>query len=137
MTELDDFRPRIRNWSRAFRNRRRQGTSPLEAVLRELRKQAGVVESWPDDPHPGRIDYKDADLLDQCALRLSRDRLDVLRIEYLDRSPGIYESEQDARIAERRKSRLLGLKSSKWWRSFVTDAETGLMILVHNAEDHL
>ena len=136
MTELDDFRPRIRNWSRAFRTRHRQGTSPLEAVLRELRRQAGVVEPGWSEPSE-RIDFKDADLLDQCALKLSRDRLDVLRIEYLDRHPAEYESEREALVAERRKSRVLGLRSSKWWRSFVTDAETGLMLLVHNAEDKL
>jgi hypothetical protein len=40
-------------------------------------------------------------------------------------------------VAERRKSRVLGLRSSKWWRSFVTDAENGLMLLVHNAEDKM
>jgi hypothetical protein len=133
--ELDAFRPRIKNWARAVRNRIRRGTSPTYEVMHILQMQAGndapapVIEGCP------RIDNADAQLLDQCALRLSPDRLNVLRREYLDvRTTLDYENVGDAKRAEYRRARLCGLRSANEWRIFLRDAERALMIRVHSVE---
>jgi hypothetical protein len=134
--ELQAFRPRIWNWARAFRNRLHRGQSPLAAVMRELAMRAGAKapNPIPDDMYC-KIDYKDADLLDQCALKLSRERLDILRIEYLDTHSTLdYETDSDCRRAMRSRARAMGLKSSRYWKEFLLDAENALMLRVHAVE---
>ena len=138
MTELDAFRPRIVNWARAFRNRRHIGSSPLYQVMRQLQMQAGTPSPAPVSEPGIRIDWKDASLLDQCALRLSPARLDVLRIAYLDRvSTEDFDTDKDFKRAEHKRARLVGLKSSRHWRAFLQDAEMALMDRVHTTENAL
>jgi hypothetical protein len=104
--------------------------------MRELAMRAGAKapNPIPDDMYC-KIDYRDADLLDQCALKLSRERLDILRIEYLDTHSTLdYETDSDCRRAMRSRARAMGLKSSRYWKEFLLDAENALMLRVHAVE---
>ena len=135
MTELDAFRPRIINWARAYRDRTARAQSPLAVVLHNLKMQAGSGAAVVIDELSGRIDQKDADLLDSCAKRLPRDHLRVLRIAYLERRTTLdYETEQDARRADHARARRLGLASGRQWRRLLAEAEEALMLRVHSVE---
>jgi hypothetical protein len=136
MTELDAFRPRIINWARAYRDRSSRAQSPLAVVLHDLKMRAGT--NGPAevlDELSGRIDQRDADLLDGCAKRLARDHLRVLRMAYLERRTTLdYETEQDARRADHVRARRLGLESGRQWRRLLFEAEEALMLRVHSVE---
>ena len=134
MSELDDFRPRIRNWGRVYRNRFHRSQSPLAVVLHDLQMQAGRGSAPVSEGLPS-LDYQDAALLDSCALKLDRNRLEVLRIEYLDGHTSMtYDTAADARRAEHLKARKAGVQSRRYWMAFVVDAEAALMRLVQSRE---
>lgn len=133
--ELDAFRPRIRNWARALRNRAPRCTSPTYEVMRRLMMQAGGEGPAPVIERGERIDLEDARLLDSCALRLGEERLAILRREYLDvRTTLDSETLQDVKRAEHKRARLCGLRSAQEWRAFLLDAERALMNRVHAVE---
>lgn len=136
--DLEAFRPRIRNWARAMRNREPRGTSITYEVMRRLAMQAGNDAPAPVSEGSERIDLEDAQLLDRCALRLGEERLAILRREYLDvRTTLDCETLQDVKRAEHKRARLCGLRSAKEWRAFLLDAERALMIRVHSVEQSL
>lgn len=138
MTELDAFRPRIINWARAYRDRSSRAQSPLAVVLHDLKMRAGTNGPAEVLDECGRIDQRDADLLDGCAKRLPRDHLRVLRMAYLERRTTLdYETEQDARRADHVRARRLGLESGRQWRRLLFDAEEALMLRVHSVESCL
>lgn len=134
MSELDDFRPRIRNWARAFRDKPRRGRSPLDIVLHELKVQHGITEG--SDPVVERIDQQDAQFVDSCVVKLDQSRIAILRLGYLTRAQ-TFEEEADIRKAEYHRARSLGFKSAKEWRMVLQDAEEALMYKVHQREDLL
>ena len=133
--DLNAFRPRIINWARAYRDRSQRGQSPLAIVLHEMKVQAGQVESETPEQIIKAIDQADADFLDQCALRIDRDSLKILRIAYLDRFTTLdYETAEDQKRSEHIKALRAGVKSSKAWRMFLKQAETDLYVKVDTLE---
>lgn len=137
MSEIDDFRPRIQNWGRVYRNRFKRSQSPLAIVLHDLQMQSGRGSAPVSSGLPA-LDYEDAALLDSCAVKLDPSRLEVLRIEYLDWHTSMtYDTQQDAKRAERVRMRRMGVQSRRYWKAFVVDAETALMRLVQSKEASL
>lgn len=150
MSELDDFRPRIRNWARVYKDHFGRQQSPLAIVLRTLKEMRRRAEN--EDPSKedlleaeerqerevrrAAIDEADADFIDQCVLRLEADRRKVLYVAYLDpRASETFEATQDAAQADRVKAHLLGCSRTKDFKYFLTDAEKALMYKVRTAEE--
>ena len=135
MSELDDFRPRILNWSRLYRNRFRREQSPLAAILDTLKLMKGDPRMLSSEARV-RLDQADADLLMACYMRLDADRRKILFVAYLDRHcTETYECMRDEKRAEYIKALKVGCSSSKDYRYFLKDAETALMDVVHRVED--
>lgn len=108
MSELDDFRPRIRNWARVYRDRFMRFESNLMTLIRALKR----LDAVPTEEPRQQPDYKDAEFLDGCILRLRKTVPDfegvfpVLKAEYLTRySNETFENEQDAQKARRSRAR--------------------------------
>lgn len=135
MSELDDFRPRIQNWARIYRDRIGRMQSPLAVVLHNLQLLKGDQKAGEDDGCAPR-DEADADFIEACYARLDVSRRKVLKVAYLDaRTSETYEECTDLKRAEQRKARLLGLHRTRDYRTFLIDAETALMDRVHAAEE--
>ncbi len=113
MSELDDFRPRIRNWARVVRDHPAQGESNLMPYLRSIDKSDKAAVEPRTEP-----DYQDAWLIDESirVLRTRSEEFDLLflclKAEYLIRweSP---ESEEEERKLIRKKARVA---KAFWWR---------------------
>lgn len=135
MSELDDFRPRIQNWARIYRDRIGRMQSPLAVVLHNLELLKGDPKAEVDDECAPK-DEADANLVECCYARLDASRRKVLKVAYLDaRTSETYEECTDLKRAEQRKARLLGLHRTRDYRTFLIDAETALMDRVHAAEE--
>ena len=111
MSELDDFRPRIRNWARVYRDRLDRQESNLMMAIRALRRYgAQHGNPVPEEEKPALPDTEDALFIDTCITRLRRKSPDferlfpVLEAEYLTKySVEDYEEVKD--IAEARRIR--------------------------------
>ncbi len=84
MSDLDAFRPRLRNWARVFRDHPARGESNLMLYLRSIDKEAQKESEPRVSP-----DYRDAEFLDECIklLRAQSEEFDSLflciKAEYL------------------------------------------------------
>ena len=111
MSELDDFRPRIRNWARVYRDKFVRHESNLMMVIRALRRYgAEHGNPVPEEERPAPPDTEDALFIDTCITRLRRQSPDfermfpVLKADYLTKySVEDYEEVKD--IAEARRIR--------------------------------
>lgn len=111
MTDVDIFRPRIRNWARVYRDKFVRQESNLMMVIRTLRRYgAEHGDPVPEEEKPAPPDTEDALFIDTCITRLRRRSPDferlfpVLKAEYLTKySVEDYETTQD--IAEARRIR--------------------------------
>lgn len=111
MTDVDIFRPRIRNWARVYRDKFVRQESNLMMVIRVLQRYgAEHGDPVPEEEKPAPPDTKDALFIDTCITRLRRRSPDferlfpVLKAEYLTKySVEDYETTQD--IAEARRVR--------------------------------
>ena len=111
MSELDDFRPRIRNWARVYRDRLDRQESNLMMAIRALQRYgAQHGNPVPEEEKPAPPDTEDALFIDTCITRLRRASPDfermfpVLEAEYLTKySVEDYEEVKD--IAEARRIR--------------------------------
>lgn len=134
--ELDDFRPRIRNWARVYKNRFRRMQSPLATVLHNLKLLYGTPT--PDEDATERVDEVDAAFIDSCFLKLSESRRKVLYFAYIDaRASETFDSASDMKRAEKVKARILGLRITRDYRELLQDAEMALMDRVHATEELL
>lgn len=133
---LDSFRPRIRNWARAYRDRFVRAESNLMILIRELDKLSG--ERGKAITH--RIDCLDADFIDDCIAQLRRTSpafealFPVLKAEYLTRFSGeTFENVNDERRATKRRARYA--KVFAWrYNSTLINAEEMLMRFVDAKE---
>lgn len=111
MSELDDFRPRIRNWARVYREKFVRQESNLMMVIRALQRYGVQHDNpLPEEEQAVPPDTKDALFIDTCITRLRRKSPDferlfpVLKAEYLTKySVEDYEEVKD--IAESRRIR--------------------------------
>lgn len=111
MSELDDFRPRIRNWARVYRDRLDRQESNLMMAIRALQRYgAQHGNPVPEEEKPAPPDTEDAFFIDTCITHLRRKSPDferlfrVLEAEYLTKySVEDYEEVKD--IAEARRIR--------------------------------
>ena len=111
MTDVDIFRPRIRNWARVYRDKFVRQESNLMMVIRVLQRYgAEHGDPVPEEEKPAPPDTKDALFIDTCITHLRRRSPDfermfpVLKAEYLTKySVEDYETTQD--IAEARRIR--------------------------------
>lgn len=111
MTDVDIFRPRIRNWARVYRDKFVRQESNLMMVIRALQRYgAEHGDSVPEEEKPAPPDTKDAFFIDTCITHLRRASPDferlfpVLKAEYLTKySVEDYEEVKD--IAESRRVR--------------------------------
>lgn len=134
MSELDDFRPRIFNWAKIYKNRFSRAQSPLAVVLHNLWLLKGDPKNLQTKEGRARLDEADADFIDHCVLRLSKDRRRVLYVAYLDRKAAeTYETTLDRDHAEKTKARILGC-SLYGYKIFLRDAENELMQVVKLVE---
>lgn len=108
MSELDDFRPRIRNWARVYRNRFIRQESSLMMIIRAL-EDVNNVQKPEKNPTPN---LRDAEFIDKCILELrnssvifARDYA-VLKAEYLTGfSSETFENTYDAKKATKFRAR--------------------------------
>lgn len=113
MSELDDFRPRIRNWARVYRDKFIRHESNLMMVIRTLQRYgAEHGDPVPEEEKPAPPDTEDALFIDTCITRLRRRSPDfermfpVLKAEYLTKySVEDYETTQDIVEARRIRAR--------------------------------
>lgn len=111
MTDVDIFRPRIRNWARVYRDKFVRQESNLMMVIRVLQRYgAEHGDPVPEDEKPAPPDTEDALFIDTCITHLRRKSPDfermfpVLKAEYLTKySVEDYEEVKD--IAESRRIR--------------------------------
>lgn len=108
MAEIDDFRPRIRNWARVYRDRFIRFESNLMMLIRALKRLDQTATSSSSRPP----DYEDAEFLDDCILALRQRAPDfeavfpVLKAEYLTRySNETFETTSDEKKATRCRAR--------------------------------
>lgn len=140
MSELDDFRPRILNWAREYRDRRGSVQSPLAILLATLKlydtdRKLQLPQEGSSDHIPA-IDKADAEFVESCFARLDASRRKVLRVAYLEPSSSeAFAACSDLKRRERLRARQLGLCRSSDYRRFLEDAETALMNTVHIAEE--
>lgn len=127
MSELDDFRPRIRNWARVYRDKFVRQESNLMMVIRVLQRYgAEHGDPVPEEEKPAPPDTEDALFIDTCITRLRRKSPDferlfpVLKAEYLTKySVEDYEEVKD--IAESRRVR------ARYARVFDRDYDPSLL----------
>lgn len=127
MSELDDFRPRIRNWARVYRDKFIRHESNLMMVIRTLRRYgAEHGDPVPEEERPDPPDTEDALFIDTCITHLRRKSPDferlfpVLKAEYLTKySVEDYEEVKD--IAEARRIR------ARYARVFDRDYDPSLL----------
>lgn len=113
MSELDDFRPRIRNWARVYRDKFVRQESNLMMVIRALQRYgAEHGNPGPKEEKPTPPDTADARFIDACIIRLRHKSPDferlylVLKAEYLTRhSVEDYEAVKDIDEARRVRAR--------------------------------
>lgn len=113
MSDVDDFRPRIRNWARVYRDKFVRQESNLMMVIRSLQRYgAEHGNPVPTEKKPAPPDTMDARFIDACISRLRRASADfnrafpVLKAEYLTRySVQDFESQEDERDACRLRAR--------------------------------
>lgn len=127
MTDVDIFRPRIRNWARVYRDKFVRQESNLMMVIRALRRYgAEHGDPVPEEEKPAPPDTEDALFIDTCITRLRRASPDfermfpVLKAEYLTKySVEDYEEVKD--IAEARRIR------ARYARVFDRDYDPSLL----------
>ena len=113
MTDVDIFRPRIRNWARVYRDKFVRQESNLMMVIRVLQRYgAERGDPVPEEERPDPPDTEDALFIDTCITRLRRRSPDfermfpVLKAEYLTKySVEDYETTQDIVEARRIRAR--------------------------------
>lgn len=133
MSDIDCFRPRLRNWARVFRDMPKRGESNLMPYLRSIDKEA-QKES---EPHT-TPDYRDAEFLDECikSLRSHSDDFETLflciKAEYLIRWE-VPESIYEEKKLQKRKA---AIAKVFWWRfyDYLAQAETLLMQFAERKE---
>lgn len=139
MAEIDDFRPRIRNWARVYRDRFIRFESNLMMLIRALKR---LDQTAPTEPRI-QPDLKDAEFLDDCILALRKRAPDfeavfpVLKAEYLTRySNETFETTSDEKKATRSRARYADIFV---WRydEALAKAENILMRYVAQKESHL
>ena len=136
MTELDLFRPRIRNWSRVFRDRFIRHESNIMPYIRSIMALDGVETVEYREP----IDVDDAVFIDECVTKLkgsspkfSRE-FETIKAEYLLRySCETYENTYDAEKAKKYKARYAKVFPYMYDETLLS-AETQLMNFVQNQE---
>ncbi len=107
MTDVDNFRPRIRNWARVYRDKFVRQESNLMMMIRSLQRYgAEHGNPVPAEEKPTPPDTADARFIDACITRLRHASEDfnrafpVLKAEYLTRfSVEDFESQKDERDA--------------------------------------
>lgn len=127
MTDVDIFRPRIRNWARVYRDKFVRQESNLMMVIRVLQRYgAEHGDPVPEEEKPAPPDTKDALFIDTCITHLRRKSPDferlfpVLKAEYLTKySVEDYEEVKD--IAESRRVR------ARYARVFDRDYDPSLL----------
>lgn len=110
MSELDDFRPRIRNWARVYRTRFARQESTLMPFIRAV-QQVNNHQSQARERNP-MPNFQDAAFIDKCILELrnssvlfARDYA-VLKAEYLTGfSSETFENTCDAKKATKFRAR--------------------------------
>ena len=133
MSDLDEFRPRIRNWARVYRDRFIRHESNLMVLIRALKRETPTEVEAPRSI----VDYKDADFIDECltSLRQFDAEFDllfpVLKSEYLTRySAETFETTEDERDATKRRAKYARVYP---WR-FNEDLEKAERMLMDYAE---
>lgn len=127
MTDVDIFRPRIRNWARVYRDKFVRQESNLMMVIRVLQRYgAERGDPVPEEEKPAPPDTEDALFIDTCITHLRRKSPDferlfpVLKAEYLTKySVEDYEEVKD--IAEARRIR------ARYARVFDRDYDPSLL----------
>lgn len=127
MTDVDIFRPRIRNWARVYRDKFVRQESNLMMVIRVLQRYgAERGDPVPEEERPDPPDTEDALFIDTCITHLRRKSPDferlfpVLKAEYLTKySVEDYEEVKD--IAEARRIR------ARYARVFDRDYDPSLL----------
>ncbi len=127
MTDVDIFRPRIRNWARVYRDKFVRQESNLMMVIRVLQRYgAEHGDPVPEEEKSAPPDTEDALFIDTCITRLRRKSPDferlfpVLKAEYLTKySVEDYEEVKD--IAESRRVR------ARYARVFDRDYDPSLL----------
>lgn len=133
MSDLDEFRPRIRNWARVYRDRFIRHESNLMVLIRALKRETPTEVESPRS----MVDYKDADFIDECltSLRQFDAEFDllfpVLKSEYLTRySAETFETTEDERDATKHRAKYARVYP---WR-FNEDLEKAERMLMEYAE---
>jgi len=123
LSELNDFRERIRNWARVYRDRLVRNESNIMLVIRAI--QRGTADDC--DATLTAPDFRDADVIDGYVCRLLSESpafrrvFKVLKTEYLTRySVTDFESQHDEQRAQRYRARCAGV--------FVRDYDEKLMM---------
>lgn len=127
MTDVDIFRPRIRNWARVYRDKFVRQESNLMMAIRALQRYgAQHGNPVPEEERPAPPDTEDALFIDTCITHLRRKSPDferlfpVLKAEYLTKySVEDYEEVKD--IAESRRVR------ARYARVFDRDYDPSLL----------
>lgn len=126
MSELDDFRPRIRNWAHVYSDCPARGESNIMPFLRSIDKEAHK-----ETEHRIIPDYRDAEFVEECIkdLRLQSTEFDSLflciKAEYLIHWPTPESLEDERRLLMRKAA----VAKVFWWRfaECLVKAETLLM----------
>lgn len=137
MSELDDFKLRLRNWANVYRTRFLRQESNLMAVIRALEAINPVVQQEVRKTP----DARDAAFIDSCILELrhrsvyfERD-FSVLKAEYLTGySSTTFESIADERKATRCRARYAQVFEFMY-NDILERLEIQLMRYVHKRED--
>lgn len=137
MSELDDFRPRLRNWANVYRTRFIRQESNLMAVIRAL-EACNQVATQEVRRAP---DARDAAFIDECILELRHKSVyferdyPVLKAEYLTGySSSTFESAEDERKATRYRARYAQVFAFMY-NDILERLEIQLMRYVHKRED--
>ncbi len=132
MSDLDEFRPRIRNWARVYRDRFVRHESNLMVLIRALKRETPAEFEAPRVA----VDYRDADFIDECltSLRQFNAEFDllfpVLKSAYLTRySAETFETTEDERDATRHRAKYARVYP---WR-FNEDLEKAEQMLMNYA----
>lgn len=131
MSELDEFRPRIRNWSRVYRDRLTRHESNLMPILRALRMSARRKgeEVEASEACLEVTDPADAAKLDRVFLKLSKSEQQILKVAYLTRFVSeTYENMRDLKKAESVRANALRMWPSEYRRK-LCEAEASFMRL--------
>ena len=143
MSDLDDFRPRLVNWARVYRD-------PMPVKQSPYYKDVEVKEGNAEPTF--EPDYRDAEFIDECITTLRQfsaefdDVFLVLKAEYLVRySSSSFDSEEEAFKAKKRRAAYAQVfvwrydenlrKAETMLMSYVARKERSSLICTGSSED--